>query len=672
MEINFKSFAAASALALFSASLNAQVFKPYTVSADFKEVVNKGRFYGAATLNAAQRAKLRSNLFVVTPTDDLQLYWIYGNNDYKNLASLVTVDTVLHLYHVFYDGTLRGVEQSFLMPKLKRLTGSMLNQSLIQYNTSSEEMKEAAVRNIAYFAVAQHLLDIPVTQKLPPAATEMVKVELGRTNAAGGYAMSSIFPYKIDYSQFIVRGHYTKSELLKRYFRAMTWYGLMPFSISDRQGRPAPDQIRQAVLLSRALATGSNTLDWNAIYEPTAMFVGSSNMLTPGEVSQVSKSVFGDREPAEGRFALFVQRLKNLRSANIQAISRDPVSPGSEVQLRFMGRRYIPDSEMLQKITDEDRVMARGLDVMAILGSKRAAKILDANPAQYNPRGWAGYLPARAKLIAQFASETSTTWTSNLYWSWLNALRPLLQPLGSNYPSFMRTQAWQDKNLNTALASWTQLRHDTILYGEQSASEMGDGDEEVPFTPGFVEPRIDIYSRLLALSKKTRQELQKRGMISNDAIETFGTYEELLGFLIDVSTKEMNGKKLSKDEHERIRKIEATLEDLTTTMLKYGTNIQTLKDDDLDMALIADVHTGGGDALEEAVGHADRIVAIVPIEGKLYFARGSVFSWYEFVVPLSNRMTDEAWKQRLRDNKAPKRPSWTQSYFVPSKLVEKE
>ena len=32
----------------------------------------------------------------------------------------------------------------------------------------------------------------------------------------------------------------------------------------------------------------------------------------------------------------------------------------------------------------------------------------------------------------------------------------------------MQTTAWQDKELNITLASWAELRHDTILYVKQS------------------------------------------------------------------------------------------------------------------------------------------------------------------------------------------------------------
>lgn len=38
----------------------------------------------------------------------------------------------------------------------------------------------------------------------------------------------------------------------------------------------------------------------------------------------------------------------------------------------------------------------------------------------------------------------------------------------------MQTPEWGYKNLNTALASWAELKHDAILYGEQPmAAECG-------------------------------------------------------------------------------------------------------------------------------------------------------------------------------------------------------
>jgi hypothetical protein len=88
------------------------------------------------------------------------------------------------------------------------------------------------------------------------------------------------------------------------------------------------------------------------------------------------------------------------------------------------------------------------------------------------------------------------------------------------------------------------------------------------------------------------------------------------------------------------------------------------------MALVADVHTGRDKALTVATGRADDLIAIVPIEGKLYFARGTAMSFYEFHQPISNRLTDEAWKKMLAQGKAPARPHWVNTFFTPVRAKE--
>jgi hypothetical protein len=68
--------------------------------------------------------------------------------------------------------------------------------------------------------------------------------------------------------------------------------------------------------------------------------------------------------------------------------------------------------------------------------------------------------------------------------------------------------------------------------------------------------------------------------------------------------------------------------------------------------------------MEEAVGLADELYALVEIDGYLYITRGAVFSYYEFYQPKTNRLTDEQWQEMLRKGKAPTRPRWTREFMV--------
>jgi hypothetical protein len=89
-------------------------------------------------------------------------------------------------------------------------------------------------------------------------------------------------------------------------------------------------------------------------------------------------------------------------------------------------------------------------------------------------------------------------------------------------------------------------------------------------------------------------------------------------------------------------------------------------EDMANAALVADIATDpDGRVLELATGRINEIYVVVPDgTGKMMVTKGGVFSTYEFTVPLAGRMTDETWKARLTDGKAPAAPEWTGGFIV--------
>jgi hypothetical protein len=79
---------------------------------------------------------------------------------------------------------------------------------------------------------------------------------------------------------------------------------------------------------------------------------------------------------------------------------------------------------------------------------------------------------------------------------------------------------------------------------------------------------------------------------------------------------------------------------------------------DRQVAAIADVITEpqSGQVLEEGVGDVLPLYAVVTIDGRPWLTRGGVFSYYEFHQPMSNRLTDDAWRDMAH---RPALPSWT-------------
>jgi hypothetical protein len=226
----------------------------------------------------------------------------------------------------------------------------------------------------------------------------------------------------------------------------------------------------------------------------------------------------------------------------------------------------------------------------------------------------------------------------------------------------MRSPAWADKDLHTWLGSWTELRHDTILYAKQSYTALATGIMPEPEpVRGYVEPQPEVYARLAALTAQMREGLGGRGLLGAEMARKLGRMEQLLLVLKTISEKELRGEGLAEAEYARIRTIGDELEELTTFSEEIEGEITSQADE--RMALIADVHTdtNTNQVLEEGVGDAFPIYVVALVEGRQVVAMGGVFSYYEFKWPIGDRLTDETWQAM---SSRPDRPAWTENFIV--------
>lgn len=658
--------------------------RPLPIRPGLANVGNLRRVSSLFRFTPEQKAMLAKNGFVVSPGPEEQLFFIYENNDYLEIPSFITTDSVLQVYHIFYDFTLRKVEQAKLVPELAVMAKGLLDASIRQEREAGSDLaREAARRNTAFAAVTLKLVD--PAAGVPPDVAPLVAAELKLIEEHAGRSVSPIFTgndVEVDYSQFVPRGHYTRTEDLKRYFHGMMWLGLMPFALENaKSGGADRMSTAQALLLTSALyetpASGAPLIGaWDRIYAPTAFYVGTSDDLTPVEYHDLAMTAapatMSARAMTEASVDAFVVAARRtFRGPGIAASIGDRIGGTvQERQFRLMGQRFVLDARIFQELTypkvggdSERRLMPSSLDVMAALGSKRATDLQLANPANRV----ANYASQLQKMTAEVAAVDDATWTSNLYWSWLWTVRSLLSPVGEGYPDFMRTQAWADKSLSTALGSWAELKHDTVLYGKQSGAECGGGDEP-PIVRGYVEPNVECYARLAHLTAMSRQGLRDRSLIEEgDAVDSaFQQFDDVLAFLRSVSEKELRNTPLTRGEHDQIRYFGGQLERLTLSVIDENLTgwFEIESETDKNMAQVTDVHTGADKVLQVGVGRADTIWVVAPIEGRLQLCRGAVFSFYEFEHPASDRLTDEAWQTMLERKPAPARPSWVRTFVT--------
>ena len=630
-------------------------------------------------LTGQQLAMLLSDGFVISPyASDMLFHEYYAAVERQGMPIFITTDAMLHTFHIIYDYSLRELETNVFFGEIIGLSEAMLAASISQYESVPEALREAAEMNVSFYAVGLSLLD-PENELLGSVPAD-VEEELALIDLADGISVSPIFGYREDYSQYVPRGHYTRSELLGSYFKALMWYGRLTFLLKE------PVQTQAAILSCLALSSTEvgerSSLDiWESIYSTTAFYVGDADDLTIMDYAGIIAEVFGetvtyDEIVDEALFSSFMEKAWDLPNPRINSsVITDQDSLEEDTKgYRFMGQRFILDSYIFSELVYDNvlgyygegepftlvysdagpiRGFPRGLDVFGILGFDLASDILE----EEGDTDYFGYDEQVAKLTQEVSAYTMEEWTENLYMTWLYTLSALSHEAGDGMPSFMQSDAWDYKRLNTALGSWAELRHDTILYAKQSytfeATSMPMGSEY----PAYVEPEPEVYGRLLSLTRMTMEGLDSRGILQGEIAEKLSMLDSLLDTLVDVSVKQLEGSGLSDEEVHVLESFDSTLEALCT----FSEDFASMESEaDSSVAIVADVHTdvNSMQVLEEGVGYPLPIYVVVNRDGHTYVAQGAVFSYYEFKHPLSDRLTDEAWQELLEEGNGPDLPQW--------------
>jgi hypothetical protein len=295
------------------------------------------------------------------------------------------------------------------------------------------------------------------------------------------------------------------------------------------------------------------------------------------------------------------------------------------------------------------RLFPKGLDVSAVMGSNVAKQILDETETIYE-----NYTQQMEKLRGEFRSLSAINWTRNLYWSWLYTANTTLMeiPLEPKYPTFMTTQAWGYEKLQTFMGTWTELRHDTILYAKQSVTPIQ--TITPPSNTAYVEPYPETYRRLIGLINMTINGLTQLQLLQPDINTSLRSFIDVSELFLNASIMELEGKALNESMQQQIRAAAKTISAILSVATEKAQQA----------AIVADVHTdlNTDKVLEEALGKFNVLVIVyADADGKLYAGAGPVYNYFEFTQPMSQRLTDETWRQML-ETSPQEPPEWTNNF----------
>ncbi|HOK49072.1 MAG TPA: DUF3160 domain-containing protein, partial [Sedimentibacter sp.] len=589
----------------------------------------------------------------------LKMHHVYEYPMYRESPVFITVDSALHLYHIFYGNSLKLLEVSSLYDKLKSLSKNMLAESLNAYSDSKyADLKVELKFTAAYFLTGAKLIDAdPAGVEVPEEIASLADNEIKLIEGAFDFARSPILGKDLDYSQFTVRGHYAGNEKLGQYFKTMMWYGISGFPVLD-ESKSVPaldmDSLTKAMIIACLLLNNEESfIDYENIYTTTALYSGRSDDLGIFEIRDLITKVYG-QNPDMNLFkdSSYHDRLLEeallLPEPKIQPKYTSVTTPAGR-QFRFMGQRYSFDAEVMQTLIEPIiRPIPSGLDVIASFGSNRAEELLDT---YYQPKEkWDKYEENLKLMQKKQAEITDDEWKSDLYKGWLWSIKSAATSFEDTegMPYFMRNQKWTDKNIHTALGSYAELKHDSILYMKQSGAEMGGWPE--PIIPyNYVEPNVEVYAKLKWLAENTKAQLQERNMLKDEIGLVLDQIIDMQDTLMNVSVKELTNQDITDEENLKLYRyggmIDSIIQLMQMNLMRNGVDTSN----DFTTALIADVSTIApndyfpkGTYLEIGNGLPCEIYVVCQTNGKTYLARGALFNYYEFVS--DKRLTNQEWQ----------------------------
>ncbi len=606
------------------------------------------------SLTRDERSMLDRQGIVVLAKQEYQSFALAYHEVFQSqLPMFVSIDSIFNAVYQSHDKLVETIEADILLPALK----SLIERLAVKLEVSSDNYAADTVEDLTvYLGVARHYLSSGVTadRERKGAVTgrsgERIAFFVGKIDAAAGPEEVELFGRKrlIDFGQFKPRGHYTGYGIVG-YFQAAMWLSRVEFNMVSRSCRSSqpgtvpdpsetPREARDAMSLAELIATSGLEGDLARIDRAWSVLAGSREDISMPHISRIMKSA--GIAPRDGDAP---ERFVRAVGGNFRRTLNFHMMPQGTGELpaiaTLIGPRIVADSQMLPMLHDPavpGRYMAGACDVAAALGSDRALKYLAEDIKKH------GRLGGQIRAARDYVSAVKAG--SDMYSTWLAAIRALTAKPRGYVPSIMKEESWSDMRLNSIIASYAELRHNYVLM---AAQDYGFGGCAIP--DSFVEPAPDVYDALIAYADNGAKVVKA---IDPSDKTRGGAYYRRLGTILRalraIVAQELENRPLSDDSKRFLGMVVEVIPPAGTgdapTHTGWYFDLYFNRSYALNAsACIADFYTSAylGKIAYSGINGCRMGLFVVDACGKPRLFAGPVARAFEYEGPISTRMADE-------------------------------
>jgi hypothetical protein len=307
------------------------------------------------------------------------------------------------------------------------------------------------------------------------------------------------------------------------------------------------------------------------------------------------------------------------------------------------------------------RTLPSALDVLSWLGSDEARIDLHARHADEFDR----YDQTLSQLVRRFDADDLATRHATPYASLLDAIASYIKAAPADgFEPFAQGKAARKRKLETSLAYYASLRHDTVAFSRAPIDALPSVLKNRPATAPpatFVEPHPEAIAKLIAAILQLRKRLEAASLLPKDGLSDvlMDTAEELLRTSLAAAIAETNDTAFP-------QQLQADLAYFPTALAEWEAWLGKTNDPMLELS--ADIHTDlqGARVVTLATGPLEALHTIIrePDTGRMIHAVGAHWPVYELAQPATLRLSDVTWRARLGAGSTPPRFAFTTGFRV--------
>jgi hypothetical protein len=500
---------------------------------------------------------------------------------------------------------------------------------------------------------------------MPDYLTDDATREVKLIMAGVGEAKSPLFLYFNSYTKYQIPQEYKTNVRLSNFFLGEKWLSsdfplyyrgaFCPECLLDKSDIKI--NLAAATFIARDFTDNQELKNrWAKIYKAMSFFSGLRKDLTYLHYDGAMSDLFGsdyrpeeifssDNKDQDDNFSKLQKKVAEIKFNQLEGgYDREDLALRPALGMRMLSESYWPDDYIFNQLTYSTTASSSASSSLSFAYLKDNKNVMDSKNNNNTTAcftnfkrcvgigkdiinlihpippddlyfkensNYEDYAAQVDKLKEQLKEFDVNSWHNNNYWTTLNIAKTIFESDVAKQPTFASTSAWQEKNLNTALGAWANLRlpMDEWTNGFKVAASLETGETDY----SYVEPNLDLMAELSADAKMLKDTLLNIEIISENDF----AYKDLSDLILDltavsrISVKELKGQDLTVDDLGNIKKIYSQFAVQSEGVKKFSLNFKS------------------GQSINENLGGVKLLILTRDVGEKQIFVVGPVFNYSE-------------------------------------------